>query len=132
VDDDIDPFDDRHIYLATTQGANRESAGLWETADGGATWEHVLDSGKLNALEGRKLYPFLHSNGITFHPKRKGWVYYATGTHGLWLTKDAGRTWKRFAGIPRLTVSKIFFDPKDPDIIYACSVGLWKGPAEGY
>ena len=128
----VDPFDKTHIYLATSQGSGREGAGLWETTDGGGTWTRVLSSEKLNELAGRMLYPFLHSNGLTFHPKRKGWVYYATGTHGLWLTKDGGKTWKQFVGIPRLTVSKIFFDPKDADIIYAGSVGLWRGPAQGY
>ena len=128
----IDPFDSRHITLATTQGARREAAGLWETRNGGGKWTRILGSRKLNELVGRKMYPFLHSNGLTFHPKRKGWVYYATGTHGAWLTTNGGKRWKRFIGIPRLTVSKIFFDPKDPDIIYACSVGLWKGPAGGY
>jgi len=128
----IDPFDSRHILLATTQAARREPAGLWETRDGGETWTLILTSRKLNNLAGRKMYPFLHSNGLTFHPKRKGWVYYATGTHGPWFSRDGGATWKRFIGVPRLTVSKVYFDPKDADLIYVCSIGLWKGPAAGY
>ncbi len=128
----VDPFNEDHIFLATTQGSGREGAGLWETKDGGRKWTKILSSGKLNELAGRKLYSFLHSNGFTFHPRNKGWAYYATGTHGLWFTKDGGKTWRRFIGVPRLTVSKIFFDPDDKDKIFACSVGLWHGPAEGY
>lgn len=128
----IDPFDQDHIYLATTQGSGREPAGLWETKNGGKKWNLVLDGGKLNKLAGRKLYPFLHSNSLTFHPTRKGWVYYTSLTHGVWLTKDGGKTWKRFVGIPRQWIARVVFDPRDPDTVFMCGLGLWKGPAAGF
>ena len=123
----VDPRNPRRIFLATTQAPSREPAGLWETTDGGKTWTHRLKRDDL----GKELYGFVHSGQVTFHPSRKGVIYYSTKTHGLWRTSDDGKTWKRLRGIPRLAVGRVIFDPSDAGIIYVCSVGLWKGPAEG-
>ena len=106
----------------------REPAGLWVTTDAGKTWKRKLGRDDL----GKHLYGFVHSGQVTFHPTRPEIIYYATKTHGLWITRDGGATWKRLLGIPRLAVGRVIFDPADPDVIYVCSVGLWKGPAVGY
>lgn len=124
----VNPRDPRHIFIATTQAPNREAAGLWETLDGGTSWKQRLTSQEL----GKDLFPYIHSGEIVFHPTNPSLIYYSTKTHGLWFSRDTGRTWSRMSGIPRLATGNVIVDPSDPDSIYVCSVGLWKGPATGF
>jgi len=126
----VDPRNPKRIFIGTTQAPNKESAGLYVTEDGGASWRHLLDVKTLNREA--FLYPYVHSGNIVFNPHDPRYIYYATKTHGLQISRDDGKSWSRMRGIPRLAVGKTVFDPREPDIIYVCSVGLWKGPAGGY
>jgi len=51
---------------------------------------------------------------------------------GLWLSKDAGKTWKALDGLPFRNVQRVTFDPKDNSVIYVSTFGtsVWRGPAE--
>lgn len=124
----VNPRDPRHIFIATTQAPSREAAGLWETHDGGVSWKQRLTAKDL----GKDLFAYIHSGEVVFHPTNPSLVYYSTKTHGIWISRDAGVTWARLLGVPRLSTGNIAFDPMDPASIYICSVGLWKGPATGY
>ncbi len=55
------------------------------------------------------------------NPKR---VLVACDMTGSYITNDAGETWRMFNLQGR--VKYFVFDPKDPDVIYAKSVGLWR------
>ena len=123
----VDSRDTNHIFVATTQAPRREGAGLWRTTDGGKTWKRALT----RDMMGKHLYNYVHSGDISFHPTDPGIVYYSTKTHGTWFSHDRGVTWKRILGIPRIGTGRIITDPVDPRFIYVCSVGLWKGPADG-
>jgi photosystem II stability/assembly factor-like uncharacterized protein len=126
----VDPTDSDRIFIGSTQAPNKEAAGLFATEDGGKSWKRILGAAELNAPQ--KLYGYVHSGDIVFHPSNSKLVYYSTKTHGLWFSRDGGKKWQRLLGIPRLATGKVIFDPRDPDTIYVCSVGLWKGPAEGF
>jgi hypothetical protein len=51
---------------------------------------------------------------------------------GLWLSKDAGQTWKALGGMPFRNAQRVSFDPKDDSVIYVSTFGgsVWRGPAE--
>ena len=124
----IDPRNPNRILLATTQAAGGERAGLWETTDAGKTWKQILSTEQT----GKDLFAYIHSGPVAFHPTDPKLIYYSTKTHGTWITRDAGQTWFRMLGVPRLGTHEIIADPDDPSTIYVTSVGLWKGPATGY
>ncbi len=122
-DYDVDPRDSNVIYLGAADANEKQEGGLYKTTDGGLTWNRI-------AREGPETF------GATVHPKRPDWVYMsltesAPGS-GLWLSKDAGRTWKPFEGIPFHNIQRISFDETDESTIYVNTFGgsIWKGPAE--
>lgn len=125
----VDPRNARRIMVATSQAPGGESAGLFETVDCGRKWKQIVST----KVTGKKLYNYIHAGPVTFHPKYEDLIYFSTKTHGLWISRDNAKTWRRMLGIPRIgSHRRITFDPGNPDIMYVTSVGLWKGPAQGY
>jgi photosystem II stability/assembly factor-like uncharacterized protein len=122
-DYDVDPRNSNVIYLGAADAYRSQEGGLYKTGDGGLTWNRI-------AREGPETF------GATVHPKRPDWVYMcltesAPGS-GLWLSKDAGKSWKPFLGIPFRNIQRISFDPADESVIYVDTFGgsVWKGPAD--
>jgi photosystem II stability/assembly factor-like uncharacterized protein len=121
-DFDVDPRDSRVIYLGAADAGN-EQGGLYKTTDGGATWGRIA----------RKGWDCFGATVSVHHPD---WVYLciAEGADdaGLWLSKDAGKTWQALDGMPFRNAQRVAFDPNDPTVIYVCTFGgsVWKGPAE--
>jgi photosystem II stability/assembly factor-like uncharacterized protein len=116
----VDPEDSRIVYVGAAD-AREGQAGLWRTADGGASWERLARKGPEHF-------------GAYLHPARKGWIYMtltegAPGA-GLWLSKDEGRTWAAMS-LPFANAQRVGFDPADPGVIYVTTFGgsVWKGPA---
>ena len=122
-DFDVDPRDSNVIYLGAADPYGPAQGGLYKTTDGGKTWERI-------AREGPEAF------GATVNPRKPDWVYLcltesAPGC-GLWLSKDAGKTWKPLEGLPFKNAMRVAFDPDDDSVIYVCTFGgsVWKGPAE--
>jgi len=121
-DYDVDPRDSRVIYLGAADASN-EQGGLYKTSDGGATWSRI-------ARKGPQCF------GATVHPRKPDWLYLcltedAPGS-GLWLSKDAGKSWKALDGLPFRNAQRIAFDPRDDSVIYVSTFGasVWQGPAD--
>jgi len=121
-DYDVDPRDSRVIYLGAADASN-EQGGLYKTSDGGATWSRI-------ARKGPECF------GATVHPRKPDWLYLcltedAPGS-GLWLSKDAGKSWKALDGLPFRNAQRIAFDPRDDSVIYVSTFGasVWRGPAD--
>ena len=116
--------DDSSTILVGTCDSNWEdkSGGLYRSENGGKSWQRI-------GREGRQTF------GGYFHPKRKGWIYMtlteAAPGAGLWLTRDNGRTWRAFNGLPFSNIQRVVFDPSNDAIIYVTTFGgsVWKGPA---
>jgi photosystem II stability/assembly factor-like uncharacterized protein len=121
-DYDVDPRDSRVIYLGAADADNAEG-GLYKTTDGGASWTRI-------ARKDGDCF------GATVHPRKPDWVYLCIAegetNPGLWLSKDAGKTWKPLDGLPFRNALRVTFDPKDDSIIYVSTFGasVWRGPAE--
>ncbi len=118
----VDPKDSKVIYLGACDTSGAQTAGLYRTKDGGATWTKL-------ARQGSEHF------GAYLHPHRAGWIYMtlcegAPGS-GLWLSKDDGATWTAMTGLPFSNVQRVTVDPKDDDVIYVTTFGgsVWKGPA---
>ncbi len=124
----INPKNPSQIFIATTQAPGGERAGLWESKDGGTTWSRVIDIDTC----GKDLYKYIHSGPVSFNAHKPEIVYYSTKTHGIWMSENSGKDWRRMRGVPRLATHRIISDAHDPQQIYVTSVGLWKGPATGY
>ena len=121
-DYDVDPRDSRVVYLGAADAKNAEG-GLYKTTDGGATWARV-------ARKGTQCF------GATINPHKPDWVYLciteSAPDSGLWLSKDAGKTWMALDGLPFRNAQRVTFDPQDDSLIYVSTFGgsVWKGPAE--
>jgi photosystem II stability/assembly factor-like uncharacterized protein len=121
-DYDVDPRDSRTVYLGASDADNAEG-GLYRTTDGGANWSRV-------ARKGTECF------GATVHPRKPDWVYLciteSAPDAGLWLSKDAGKSWTALEGLPFKNAQRVTFDPKDDSVIYVSTFGasVWKGPAE--
>ena len=113
--------EDRPGFLQGKVGP--EQGGLYKTTNGGATWELIARKGP-------------ETFGATVNPRKPDWVYLCLTESApdcaLWLSKDAGKTWKPLEGLPFKNIQRIAFDPDDDSIIYVCTFGgsVWKGPAE--
>jgi hypothetical protein len=71
--------------------------------------------------------------GAYFHPKRKDWIYMTCFNRngGLYLSKDSGKTFTQFKGLPFGGPTRVCFDPTNDDVIYVATFGgsVWRGPA---
>ena len=118
----VHPIDSRRILLGVCDSSwDDRSGGLYRTEDGGRTWQRI-------GREGRQTF------GGYFHPQHDAWIYMtltegAPGA-GLWLSRDNGKSWEAFDGLPFSNVQRITFDPSDDNVMYVTTFGgsVWRGP----
>jgi photosystem II stability/assembly factor-like uncharacterized protein len=83
----VDPFDSRHIYLGGVDLGRSNSAGLFVSHDGGASWRR----------EGRVSPAAVSCHAVMFHPSREGMVLAVVedprGAGGIWRSVDGGQSW---------------------------------------
>jgi photosystem II stability/assembly factor-like uncharacterized protein len=123
---DVHPADSRIIYLcASAVPRHHDQAGVYKSADGGKTWEKL----KIDLPPGGPSY--LHASYPSIDPYQPQRVWISTGTHGLFVTTDAGKTFKEVKGVPFRGVNRVTVDPEDHATIWCSSFGggIWRGPA---
>jgi len=98
----VSPTDPERLVLGT-------HAGLYESTDGGHTWQ----KGPLGGNDAMNLVRT---------PSRRVW---AAGHNVLFVSDDGGRTWSeaRPDGLPGLDLHGFAADPKDGDVLYAAVAG---------
>lgn len=123
----VDPADSNVIYLAAGTIPRHNEGGLYKTTDGGKTWARPL---KDEDFVGKGGPSYVHGMFVTMDPKDSRTVYLGTGSHGLWVTRDAGATWEQVPELPFGNVHRLTFDPDDHDTVYVTTFGggVWKGP----
>jgi photosystem II stability/assembly factor-like uncharacterized protein len=108
-----------NLFYAGTVGG-----GVWKSADG-SQWENITD-GKLPG-------PSSSIGAVAVAPSDPKILYAGTGEtdiranvipgDGVFKSIDAGKTWQ-YAGLRDAhSISAILIDPKDPNIVYAASMG---------
>lgn len=112
----IDPTESGRFYAGLDAGDSRDS-GVWESMDGGEHWR-VLTGTSGARIESLAISP-AHAEVI------------AAGTSkGVFLTVDAGATWRRIsseADVEMQDITALAFDPADTHTLYAGTPHLpWK------
>lgn len=120
----IDPKNENTWYVAVGSG------GVWKTTNAGTTWKPLTDS-----------QSFYSTGAITLDPNNSQIVWLGTGEnvggrhvgigHGIYLSRDGGKTWESKGLTKSEHISKIIVHPHDPDTIWVASQGpLWSSGGE--
>ena len=124
---ELDPRDSNIVYLthsAIPTGAyGGHDGGVMKTTDGGKTWTSLMPK------YDKTRHGFMHAYAILVDPKHPDTIYFSTGTHGLFISRDAGTTWKNVEGIPFNGVLKTVLDPHEDGVIWVLTYGggIWRG-----
>lgn len=105
--------------------AGAVGGGVWRSTDEGVEWENISD-GKLPG-------PSSSIGAVAVAPSDPKTLYVGTGEadirsdvipgDGVYKSTDAGKTWQ-YAGLRDThSISAILVDPKDPNLVYAASMG---------
>jgi photosystem II stability/assembly factor-like uncharacterized protein len=123
----VDPRDSDVVYVAAegplwSAGGER---GLFKTADGGSTWDAILD---IDEDTGVTSVAFAPGNpdviyAATYQRRRRAWSFLGGGPgSGIHKSADAGATWVRVSeGLPEGDMGKIGLavTPAAPDVVFA-------------
>ena len=124
----VHPRDPDVVYVAAVGhlfGPNPER-GIFKTADGGRTWDHVLyvdeDTGATDVVMDPSNPQILYA--ATYQRRRRAWGLNGGGAgSGIWKTEDGGANWTRLTGngLPRGTMGRIGLDVSrsNPNVVYA-------------
>jgi photosystem II stability/assembly factor-like uncharacterized protein len=119
----------RSFWMISSGGSD---SGLWQSADGGETWQNITDRpGLPNGTLGKI--------GVAASPAKAGRVW-ALIEHqkegGLYRSDDYGANWERVCDDQNL-VSRAWYyihltaDPQDPDTVYVNNLDFWKSTDGG-
>ncbi len=123
----LDPRDSDVVYVAS-QGplwAPGGERGLYKSADGGTTWERVLDVSENTGISDVVLDPRNPDvvYATSYQRRRHQWTVVAGGPESrIYKSSDAGKTWKTLTqGLPDGDVGRIglALSPQNPDVVYA-------------
>ena len=118
------PGDPNTWYLGSASG------GVWKSTDAGKTFVPIFDDQPVAAIGAIAVAP--SNPDIVWVGTGEPWVirYSDVAGDGVYVSKDAGKTWKH-AGLPLSgRISRIIVHPTDPNTAYVCAVGFMTGPQE--
>lgn len=117
----VHPENPNIIYIAAG-GAGRGQGGLYKTTDGGKSWKHILQAKDMNV-------GFTQGMFVVLHPDDPNVLYYGGGD-GLYLSSDAGTTWRLIEEIPFRDIHRVRIDPRNKDTMYVTTLGgsVIRGP----
>ena len=124
----VDPTNENVIYSCAASGWSNRQGGVYKTTDAGKTWKQVFRDGSAGFPPDE-----IQAMFITMHPDDPKTLYLGDDGHGLFISKDAGETWRLVEGIPFASVHRVTFDPDDHSKIVVTTFGggVCRGPAEG-
>ena len=128
----INPKNPREIWVGTGEPNPRNSVsqgdGVYVSFDNGQTWQK------------KGLASSRHIGRIVIDPRNPSRLFVAAlgplwnegGQRGLFLTENAGQTWKQVLPIPAdVGAVDVQLDPHDPSHIVACAYRVRRGPFAG-
>jgi photosystem II stability/assembly factor-like uncharacterized protein len=117
------PSDPRVIYVGGAAG------GVWKSSDSGLTWTPIFDDQPVSSI-----------GAIAVFPKNPNIVWVGTGEaaprnsvsigRGVFLSLDAGRTWKAVGLEKTERIAKIVVHPDDPDTVLVAALGAAWGDSQ--
>jgi photosystem II stability/assembly factor-like uncharacterized protein len=129
----IGPVGNRTISVASVPGdpdiyyVGAASGGIFKTTDGGIHWEPIFDKQDVSSV-----------GAIAIAPSDPNIVWAGTGepyirSHisigdGIYESTDAGKTWTHMGLENTGRIANVIIDPRDPNIVLACSLGTAYGP----
>ena len=113
-----------HIYIGSASG------GVWESTDGGITWDPIFDD-----------QPSLAIGAIRINQQNPSEIWVGTGEgnprnshnsgNGIYRSLDGGKTWSYMGLKETKTIHRILIDPHQPSTIYAGALGsAWGASTE--
>jgi photosystem II stability/assembly factor-like uncharacterized protein len=109
------------LYVAAGSG------GLFRSGNGGTTWQSIFDRQSTISI-----------GGIAVDPRNSDTVWVGTGEanlrnsvsfgDGVYVTRDAGRTWTNTGLKDTQTISRVLVDPANSSTVYVAAVGHAFGP----
>ena len=112
------------IYVGAAAG------GVWKSTDGGTTWTPVFDD-----------QPVASIGAIAVYQKNPNIVWVGTGEskprnsvsvgRGVYLSLDAGKSWKLMGLEKTEKISKVLIHPDNPEVVWVAALGgSWGDSAE--
>ncbi len=116
------PGDPNTYYVGAASG------GVWKTTDGGLYWEPIFDDEPVQSIGALEVAP--SDPNVVWAGTGEQWIrsHISIG-QGIYKSTDAGRTWT-LMGLERTgRIGRIMIDPRNPDVVFACSIGTAYGPS---
>lgn len=135
----FDPNNPRVVYAALWHPVMRvffppsgkpapgPDAWIYKSTDEGSTWTLLDADGMPSKKWGR--------TGIAVAPGDHGRRVFAITSEGLYRSDDAGTNWRRITDDPRVIgngyFSRVFVDPKNPDVVYVMQTCTYRSTDGG-
>jgi photosystem II stability/assembly factor-like uncharacterized protein len=108
------------IYYFGTPGG-----GVWKTVNGGRVWTPIFDDAHVASI-----------GALALAPSNPDIIYVGTGEetvgNGMYVSGDAGKTWRHVGLEDARNITGIVVDPKDPNTVVASTRDFFAGsPAKG-
>ncbi len=118
------PGDPTTYYLGSASG------GVWKSTDSGATFAPIFDDQPVAAI-GAIAVAGSDPNTL-WVGTGESWVirYSDVMGDGVYVSKDAGNTWKNMGLKETGRISRVLIHPTNPDIVYVCATGRLTGPQD--
>src|SRR3954468_4320295 len=118
------PGDPNVYYLGSASG------GVWKSTDGGQSFVPIFDEQPVAAIGAIAVAP--SDPNTVWVGTGESWVirYSDVMGDGVYVSKDAGKTWKNMGLRETGRISRVLVHPTDPQTVYVCAAGRMTGPQE--
>jgi len=120
------PGDPKTWYLGSASG------GVWKSTDSGTTFRPIFDNQDVAAIG--SIAVAASDPNIVWVGTGEPWVirYSDVMGDGVYVSKDAGATWKHMGLVETGRISRVLIHPTNPDIVYVCAEGKLTGPEQDH